>query len=99
MIINWERIVELAVKDLGVITSSELQINSVISKLNKMLSELKQTCIRLTYMKARRSYYLTHVKSQLCYAWEAPSHVYNVQLLLKRIEGVQRGARRWIMMS
>ena len=63
-----------------------------------MLSELKQTCSRLTYMKARRSHYLTHVKSQLCYAWEAPSHVYKVQLL-KRIEGVQRGARRCIMMS
>ena len=47
----------------------------------KMLSELKQTCIRLTYTTDRRSHYLTHVKSRLCYPWEAQSYVYNVQLL------------------
>ena len=59
-------------KDLGVITSSglswELQINCVISKANKMLGVLKRTCTQLTDMKA--TLYLTHVKSQLCYATE-----------------------------
>ena len=89
-------------KDLGVITSSglswELQINCVISKANKMLGVLKRTCTQLTDMKARRTLYLTHVKSQLCYATEVWSPVNNIQLS-KRIERVQRRATRWIMMS
>jgi hypothetical protein len=58
--------------DLGVITYSglswELQINCVISKANKMLGVLKRTCTQLTDIKARRTLYLAHVKSQLCYA-------------------------------
>ncbi|CAB3998405.1 Hypothetical predicted protein, partial [Paramuricea clavata] len=89
-------------KDLGVITSSglswELQINCVISKANKMLGVLKRTCTQLTDIKARRTLYLTHVKSQLCYASEVWSPVNNIQLS-KRIERVQRRATRWIMIS
>ena len=89
-------------KDLGVITSSglswELQINCVISKANKMLGVLKRTCTQLTDMKARRTLYLTHVKSQLCYATEVWSPVNNIQLS-KCIERVQRRATRWITMS
>jgi hypothetical protein len=49
-------------------------------------------------MKARRTLYLTHVKSQLCYATEVWSLVNNIQLA-KRVERVQRRATRWIMMS
>jgi hypothetical protein len=79
-------------KDLGVITSSglswELQINCVISKANKMLGVLKRTCTQLTDMKARRTLYLTHVKSQLCYATEVWSPVNDIQLS-KRIERVR----------
>ena len=87
-------------KDLGVITSSglswELQINCVISKANKMLRVLKRTCTQLTDMKARRTLYLTHVKSQLRYATEVCSPVKNIQLS-KRVERVQRRATRWII--
>ena len=89
-------------KDLGVITSSglswELQINCVISKENKMLGVLKRTCTQLTDMKARRTLYLTHVKSQLCYATEVWSPVNTIQLS-KLIERVQRRATRWIMIA
>ena len=66
-----------------------------------MLGVLKRTCTQLTDMKARRTLYLTHVKSQLhctCYATEVWSPVNNIQLS-KRIERVQRRASRWIVMS
>ena len=63
-----------------------------------MLGVLKRTCTQLTDMKARRTLYLTHVKSKLCYATEVWSPVNNMQLS-KRIERVQRRATRWIMMS
>ena len=63
-----------------------------------MLGILKRTCTQLTDMKARRTLYLTHVKSQLCYATEVWSPVNTIQLS-KLIERVQRRATRWIMIA
>ena len=62
------------------------------------LGVLKRTCTQLTDMKARRTLYLTHVKSQLRYATEVWSPVNNTQLS-KQVERVRRRATRWIMMS
>ena len=63
-----------------------------------MLGILKRTCTQLTDMKARRTLYLTHVKSQLCYATEVWSPVNTIQLS-KLIERAQRRATRWIMIA
>ena len=63
-----------------------------------MLGILKRTCTQLTDMKARRTLYLTQVKSQLCYSTEVWSPVNTIQLS-KLIERVQRRATRWIMIA
>ncbi|CAB3986380.1 Hypothetical predicted protein, partial [Paramuricea clavata] len=49
-------------------------------------------------MKARRTLYLSLVKSQLCYATEVWSPVNSVQIS-RRVEKVQRRATRWITMT
>ena len=86
-------------KDLGVTISNNRMwnshINSITAKANKLLGLLKRTCPLLTDVKARRTLYLTIVKSQLSYAtviW-SPS----LKSLKAKIERVQRRATRWIL--
>ena len=81
-------------KDLGITTTSELSwdihANTIFAKANKMLSVLRRTCTKLMDMKARRTLYLSLVKSQLChYATEVWSPVNSVQIS-RRVEKVQR---------
>jgi hypothetical protein len=57
-----------------------------------------RTCTKLIDMKARRTLYLSLVKSQLCYATEVWSPVNSVQIS-RRVEQVQRRATRWITMT
>ena len=66
-----------------------------VSKANKMLGLLRRTCPLLTNRDARRTLYLSLVKSQMCYATEiwSPSHsTFKINL-----ERIQRRATRWIL--
>ena len=86
-------------KDLGVIIASNLSREShivhIVLKANRMLGLLKRTCPLITYVKVRRTLYLTLVKSQLSYATEvwSPGSV-KLRTILER---VQRRATRWIL--
>ena len=92
----------LSEKDLGVVTSTtlswELHIRSIIAKANRVLGVLRRTCTSLPDVKIRRSLYLSLVKSQLSYATEVWSPGNNI-MLSRRVEGVQRRANKWILMS
>ena len=61
-------------KDLGVDVCAnfkwDVHTHTIIGKANRMLGLLKRTCPLLTSNSARRTLYLTHVRSQLCYASE-----------------------------
>ena len=89
-------------KDLGITTTSKLSwdihANTIVAKANKILGVLRRTCTKLMDMKARRTLYLSLVKSQLCYATEVWSPVNSVQIS-RRVEKVQRRATRWITMT
>ncbi|CAB4010103.1 plexin-A4, partial, partial [Paramuricea clavata] len=63
-----------------------------------MLGVLRGTCTKLMDMKARRTLYLSLVKSQLCYATEVWSRVNSVQIS-RLVEEVQRRTTRWITMT
>ena len=60
-----------------------------------MLGLLKQSCPFLTNISVRRKLYLTHVRSQLCYASEVWSP--NTAKLRNRVESIQRRATAWIL--
>ena len=89
-------------KDLGITTTSKLSwdihANTIVAKANKILGVLRRTCTKLMDMKARRTLYLSLVKSQLCYATEVWSPVNSVQIS-RHVEKVQRRATRWITMT
>ncbi|CAB4016256.1 TNF receptor-associated factor 3-like [Paramuricea clavata] len=68
------------------------------SSRRPMFGVLRRTCTKLMDMKARRTLYLSLVKSQLCYATEVWSPVNSVQIS-RRVEKVQRRATRWITMT
>ena len=61
-------------KDLGVIMTENLSVNSQVykttSKSNKLLELLRRTCPLLTDIRVRRTLCLSPVKSGLCYASE-----------------------------
>ena len=85
--------------DLRVTVTSKLSWNQhillTVSKANKMLGLLRRTCPLLTNRDARRTLYLSLVKSQMCYATEiwSPSHsTFKINL-----ERIQRRATRWIL--
>jgi hypothetical protein len=67
-------------KDLGVLISKNLSwdshIHRITAKGNRMLGLLTRTCPLLMNVMVRRTLYLAHVKSQLCYASEvwSPHH-------------------------
>ena len=81
--------------DLGIIVTSTL---SWVKHINaKLLGLLKRTCPLLVSVAVRRTFYLSLVKSQLCFGMQvwSPSHSY----LQSKIERVQRRATRWILRS
>ena len=85
--------------DLGITVTRKLSwnqhINQIVSKANKMLGLLRRTCPLLTNCDARRTLYLSLVKSQLCYAtevWSPSQSTYKTNL-----ERIQRRATRWIL--
>ena len=86
-------------KDLGVDVCTnfkwDVHTHTIIGKANRVLGLLKQTCPLLTSNSVRRTLYLTHVRSQLCYASEVWSP--NTVKLSKRVESVQRRATTWIL--
>ena len=86
-------------KDLGVDVCAnfkwDVHTHTIIGKANRMLGLLKRTCPLLTSNSVRRTLYLTHVRSQLCYASEVWSP--NTVKLSKRVESVQRRATTWIL--
>ena len=86
-------------KDLGVDVCAnfkwDVHTHTIICKANRMLGQLKRTCPLLTSSSVRRTLYLTHVRSQLCYASEVWSP--NTVKLSKRVESVQRKASTWIL--
>jgi hypothetical protein len=72
-------------------------ISRIISIANVMLGLLRRTCPLLTVCNVRRTFYLSLVKSELCFVAEvwSPSQYNNKTLL----ESVQRRARRWILQT
>ena len=85
--------------DLGVTVTSKLSWNQhiilTVSKANKMLGLLRRTCPLLTNRDARRTLYLSLVKSQMCYAteiWSPSQSTFKINL-----ERIQRRATRWIL--
>ena len=85
--------------DIGVTVTRNLSWNQHIikigSKANKMLGLLRRTCPLLTNRDARRTLYISLVKSQLCYAtevWSPSQSTYKTNL-----ERIQRRATRWIL--
>ena len=78
--------------------SWDIHANTIVAKTNKILGVLRRTCTKLMDMEARRTLYLSLVKSQLCYATEVWSPVNSVQIS-RRVEKVQRRATRWITMT
>ena len=81
----------------GIQLERVLHIQPITSKANKVLGLLKQTCPLLKDISARRTLYLSLVKSQLSHATEvwSPAHVG----LKAKIERMQRRASRWILHS
>ena len=70
-------------------------ITLTISKANKMLGLLRRTCPLLTNRNARKTLYLSLVKSQMCYAteiWSPSQSTFKINL-----ERIQRRATRWIL--
>ena len=66
-----------------------------VSKANKMLGLLQRTCPLLTNRDARRTFYLSLVKFQMCYAteiWSPFQSTFKINL-----ERIQRLATRWIL--
>ena len=86
--------------DLGVIVGSDLKwslhIRKCIAKANRMLGFLRRNCSRLTSMRCRRLLYLSLVRSHLSYGSElwGPQNSSND---LRRLEGVQRRATKFIL--
>ena len=87
-------------KDLGVHVFANFKWDvytyTIISKANRMPGLLKRTCSFLTNNSVR-ILYLTHVRSQLCYASEVWSP--NTVKLRNRLESVERRATAWILNS
>ena len=85
--------------DLGVTVTRNLSwkqhIFQIVSKANKMLGLLRRTCPLLINHDARRTLYLSLVKSHLCYATEvwSPSQ----STFQTNLERIQRRATRWIL--
>ena len=84
--------------DLGVTVTRNLSWNQHIikigSKANKMLGLLRRTCPLLTNCDARRTLYISLVKSQVFYAtevWSPSQSTYKTRPL----ERIQRRATRW----
>lgn len=73
-----------------------LHIRTCIAKANRMLGFLRRNCSRLTSMRCRRLLYLSLVRSHLSYGSElwAPQNSSND---LRRLEGVQRRATKFIL--
>ena len=69
-------------------------IHTMTAKANKLLGFLKRTCPLLSSASARRSLYLSLVRSQLCYATQVWSPAYFT--LNAKVEQVQRRSSRWI---
>ena len=67
----------------------------IVLKANRILGLLKRTCPLITYVKVRRTLFLSLVKSQISYATEvwSPGSV-KLRTILER---VQRRATRWIL--
>ena len=85
--------------DLGITVTSNLSWNRHITKLvtkaNSTLGLLRRTCPMLTNCDARRTLYLSLVKSQLSYATEIWSPYQSVNKI--SLEKLQRRATRWIL--
>ena len=86
-------------KDLGVVISDKLTLNShlhsITAKANKLLGLLKRSCHMLTKVAVRRPLYLAIIKPHLCYATEVWC---SAQKSLKlKIEQVQRRATSRIL--
>ena len=83
--------------DLGITVTRKLSwnqhITQIVSKANKMLGLLRRTCPLLTDRVARRTLYLSLVKSQLGYATEvwSPSQFTN-KTYLERIQRPHDGS-------
>ena len=75
----------------------DVHTHTIIGKANRMLGLLKRTCPLLTNNSVWRALYLTHVRSQLCYASEVWSP--NTVQLRTRVESVQKRATVWILNS
>ena len=86
-------------KDLGVDVCAnfkwDVHTHTIIGKANRMLGLLRRTCPLLTSNSVRRTLYLTHVRSQLCYASDVWSP--NTVKPSKRVESSQRRATTWIL--
>ena len=81
--VNLQRVQEEI--DLGVTISRMLRAWPA-PKVNRMLGLLKRTCPLITDMKARRTLFLSLVKSQLSYATEVYSPVsINLRTILARV--------------
>ena len=84
--------------DLGVTVTSKLSWNQhiilTVSKANKMLGLLRRTCPLLTNRDARRTLYLSLVKSQsyTTEIWSPSQSTFKINL-----ERIQRRATRWIL--
>ncbi|CAB4026866.1 Hypothetical predicted protein, partial [Paramuricea clavata] len=85
--------------DLGITVTSNLSWNRHITKLvtkaNSTLGLLRRTCPMLTNCDARRTLYLSLVKSQLSYATEIWSPYQSLNKI--SFEKLQRPATRWIL--
>ena len=85
--------------DLGITVTSNLSWNRHITKLvtkaNSTLGLLRRTCPMLTNCDARRTLYLSLVKSQLSYATEIWSPYQSLNKI--SLEKLQRRATRWIL--
>ena len=86
-------------RDLGVWISNNLtwrkQVLEQCSKANKMLGFIKRSTRTIKNCKARRTLYITLVRSQMGYA----TQVWSPQIidLIARLERVQRRASRYIL--
>ena len=86
--------------DLGIIVTGTLswvkQINTIVSKMNKLLGLLKRTCPLLLDVAVRWTLYLSLVKSQLCYGTQVwcSSHS-SPQSKIEHVQG--RATKYWIL--
>ena len=86
-------------KDLGVWLSSKLswkkQVNAQTAKANKLLGHISRNTTVIRNTTARRSMYLTLVRSHFCYASQvwAPQSIE----LLQKLERTQRRATKYIL--